>query len=133
LLKLIHDTPNLDWLLLTKRPENFFERVLCAGMSMMGYVDGQKSTMPEALADAKDATIESVLGWSKGETFPANVWIGTTVEDQQRADERIPALLKIPARVRFLSIEPLLGPVDLTAVKQTVAPGFFGDCLRWHH
>src|SRR5690606_26877411 len=78
LLKLIHDTPNLDWLLLTKRPENFFERVLCAGMSMMGYVDGQKSTMPEALADAKDATIESVLGWSKGETFPANVWIGTT-------------------------------------------------------
>lgn len=42
-----------------------------------------------------------------------NVWIGTTVEDQQRADERIPVLLDIPATVRFLSCEPLLGPVDL--------------------
>lgn len=42
-----------------------------------------------------------------------NVWIGTSVEDQKRADERIPHLLKCPAAVRFLSCEPLLGPVDL--------------------
>jgi protein gp37 len=43
----------------------------------------------------------------------ANVWLGTTVEDQSRADERIPRLLEVPARVRFLSMEPMLGPVDL--------------------
>jgi protein gp37 len=43
-----------------------------------------------------------------------NVWIGTSVEDQKRADERIPHLLACPAAVRFLSCEPLLGPVDLT-------------------
>jgi protein gp37 len=43
-----------------------------------------------------------------------NVWIGCTVEDQRRADERIPLLVQIPARVRFLSCEPLLGPVDLS-------------------
>lgn len=42
-----------------------------------------------------------------------NVWLGTSVEDQQRADERIPHLLAAPAAVRFLSVEPLLGPVDL--------------------
>jgi protein gp37 len=36
------------------------------------------------------------------------VWIGTTVEDQKRADERVPELLKVPAAVRFLSVEPLL-------------------------
>jgi protein gp37 len=42
-----------------------------------------------------------------------NVWLGTSVEDQQRADERIPHLLRTPAAVRFLSCEPLLGPVDL--------------------
>ena len=42
-----------------------------------------------------------------------NVWLGTSVEDQQRADERIPWLLKCPAAVRFLSCEPLLGPLDL--------------------
>jgi len=43
-----------------------------------------------------------------------HVWLGTSVEDQQRADERIPHLLATPAAVRFLSCEPLLGPVDLS-------------------
>jgi protein gp37 len=42
-----------------------------------------------------------------------NVWLGTSVEDQARADERIPHLLATPAAVRFLSCEPLLGPIDL--------------------
>jgi len=42
-----------------------------------------------------------------------NVWLGVSVEDQKRADERIPLLLDTPAAVRFLSVEPLLGPVDL--------------------
>lgn len=45
--------------------------------------------------------------------WPVNFWIGTSVEDQERADERIPHLLNVPAHVRFLSCEPLLGPVDL--------------------
>jgi protein gp37 len=45
--------------------------------------------------------------------MPSNVWMGTTVEDQKMADLRIPILLSIPAKVRFLSCEPLLGPVDL--------------------
>lgn len=44
-----------------------------------------------------------------------NVWLGVSVEDQQWADIRIPALLDTPAAVRFLSCEPLLGPVDLFA------------------
>lgn len=43
-----------------------------------------------------------------------NVWIGVTVENQKAADERIPLLLQTPAAVRFLSCEPLLGPVDLS-------------------
>lgn len=50
--------------------------------------------------------------WLRG-VFPKNVWVGTSVEDQQRADERIPELLNIPAKIRFLSCEPLLGPIDL--------------------
>lgn len=44
-----------------------------------------------------------------------NVWLGVTVEDQERADLRIPILLDTPAAVRWLSCEPLLGPVDLDA------------------
>lgn len=54
--------------------------------------------------------------------FPENVWPGTTVEDQKRGEERIPMLMAIPAAVRFLSCEPLLGPVD-------VAPWLFWDDL----
>lgn len=44
---------------------------------------------------------------------PRNVWLGTSVEDQRRADERIPHLLETTAAVRFISAEPLLAPVDL--------------------
>jgi protein gp37 len=70
------------------------------------------------------ADLEAFAGWLKcwcnGEP-PANIWIGTSVEDQLRADERIPELLKIPAAVRFLSVEPLMGPVSLLGL-QTQAP-----------
>lgn len=43
-----------------------------------------------------------------------NVWLGTSVEDQKWADQRIPLLCSVPAGVRFLSCEPLLGPIDLS-------------------
>jgi protein gp37 len=46
-----------------------------------------------------------------------NVWLGTSVETQKDADERIPALLQCPAAVRFLSAEPLLGRIDLTEIQ----------------
>lgn len=50
-----------------------------------------------------------------GHAWTKNVWIGVSVEDQKAADERIPLLLQIPAAIRFLSCEPLLGPIDLIA------------------
>lgn len=46
-----------------------------------------------------------------------NVWLGTSVEDQRRADERVPDLLATPAAIRFVSAEPLLGPIDLRAIR----------------
>ncbi|WYK04437.1 phage Gp37/Gp68 family protein [Cereibacter sphaeroides f. sp. denitrificans] len=52
-----------------------------------------------------------------------NVWLGVSAEDQQRADERIPDLLATPAAVRFASLEPLLGPVDLTNIKAKAGAG----------
>lgn len=51
---------------------------------------------------------------------PENVWIGCTAENQEEADRRIPHLLKAPAAKRFLSVEPLLGPLDL---EQYLWPG----------
>lgn len=47
--------------------------------------------------------------WGDG---PAHVWLGTTAENQAEADRRIPSLLELPAKVRFLSCEPLLGPIN---------------------
>lgn len=44
-----------------------------------------------------------------------NVWLGVSCEDQQRANERVPLLLKTPAAVRFVSAEPLLGPIDFNS------------------
>ena len=74
----IEDTPWLDWLLLTKRPQNVFK----------------------------------MIPWKSH--WPQNVWLGTTVENQRMAEKRVPVLLKYPATIRFVSCEPLLGPVDLT-------------------
>lgn len=45
---------------------------------------------------------------------PYNVWLGTSVENQEWSEKRVPLLVEIPARIRFLSCEPLLGPVDLS-------------------
>lgn len=90
-LKLIHDTPNLNWLLLTKRPENFW---IALTRTLWADAYGQQ------------------LAWLDKRP-PQNVWIGVSVEDQKRADERIPQLLQIPAKVRFLSVEPLLSKINL--------------------
>ncbi len=79
LILLIEDTPNLDWLLLTKRIGNV------------------KKMVPAR--------------WL--EEWPANAWLGISVVNQEEADRDIPKLLAVPARVRFLSCEPLLGPLDL--------------------
>ncbi|MES2495713.1 MAG: phage Gp37/Gp68 family protein [Pseudomonadota bacterium] len=49
-----------------------------------------------------------------GDKWPTNVWLGTTVEDQEYAEERLPHLTAIPAVVRFISAEPLLGPIDIS-------------------
>ncbi|MGE4197643.1 MAG: DUF5131 family protein [Phycisphaerales bacterium] len=57
----------------------------------------------------------SDYAYRRGDWPLSNVWLGVSIENQQYADERIPTLLQIPVAVRFLSVEPLLGPVDLTA------------------
>lgn len=106
LLDLIRRTPNLDWLLLTKRPKNWEMRIDKVTTFLAETRPDDASGTPH------DCTQGMVHSWTNG-VAPENVWLGTTVEDQQRADERIPILLSIPARVRFLSCEPLIGPVDL--------------------
>lgn len=64
-----------------------------------------------------------------GKFFP-NVWLGVSAEDQQRADERIPALLETPAAIRFVSAEPLLGEIDLRGYIPVV---WSHGAQRWCH
>lgn len=101
-LDLICATPNLRWLLLTKRPQNWMDRMVSAGR----WAVGQGKVGAGMVGDM-------IEGWIHGQP-PANVWLGTSVEDQTRANDRIPILLSTPAALRFLSVEPLLGPVDLS-------------------
>ena len=107
LFALIADTPELDWLLLTKRPE--FMRDWLAD-----FAEGWNSApaVPPGLGITRRP-----VDWP----FP-NVWLGVSVEDQQRADERIPLLLQTPAAVRFISAEPLLGPIRLFAYDRDMNP-----------
>jgi protein gp37 len=103
---------------LTKRPS-----------SMKCWIEGvsQERLLRRMLALAKDG--DEVFDPSDRWPLP-NVWLGTTVENQSAADERIPHLLKCPAAVRFLSCEPLLSRVDLTRVEPASANGgAFINCL----
>lgn len=107
LLDLIRRTPNIDWLVLTKRIGNWQGRLVSAAS--------------ECRSGGIEARIE--LGswinlWIAGNP-PANVWLGATVINQAEADRDVPKLLAVPARVRFLSIEPMLGPINL----ETPRPG----------
>lgn len=102
LFKLIDETKHLDWLILTKRPEN----------------------------------IRTLSPWAT--QAPDNVWLGATVENQARADERIPHLAQVNSKVRFVSCEPLLGPLSLAKwlkqeISWVIAGGESGGLSRPSH
>lgn len=124
LLDLIRLTPNLNWLLLSKRIGNWRGRLIGVVSRCTGWDVEPRTELREWLQK-----------WLKG-TAPANTWLGATVVNQAEADRDIPKLLQIPARVRFLSMEPLLGPVDLRVAftghcPEHDFPG--GFCLQRHH
>lgn len=125
---------------LTKRPERmlaFFEWLVryreSEDIEFLYQLDGfdhecVRSCMGDAIYDAAHKLPEiPTLGWEPckggrggydncGPSWPyKNVWLGVSVENQATADERIPLLLQCPAAVRWISAEPLLGPVDLSA------------------
>lgn len=103
LFDLIDETPNLTWQLLTKRPEN---------IRSMWY---PKRHYSDQYPDDPYPNAIAVTGTAGMAYHRPNTWLGTTVENQEMADKRIPDLLKCSdlSPVTFLSMEPLLGPVDL--------------------
>lgn len=91
---LIDQTPQLDWLLLTKRPQNVAR--------LAPY----------------------------GDHWPANIWLGATAENQKWFDKRMAYLTALPARILFLSCEPLLGALDFS---QWIERARRGECrpINW--
>lgn len=107
-------TPQHTHMILTKRSarmREFFRESTGWRARIAGLLNDHK---PSALWNGN-----VYQGWQNLHGRPdglPNVWLGVSVEDQARADERIPDLLATPAAVRFISAEPLLGPVDLTNI-----------------
>ncbi|MFD7109108.1 phage Gp37/Gp68 family protein [Streptomyces microflavus] len=108
-------TPQHTYQILTKRPERA-ARILGGGCKC-GHPNGEhfRASMEWAATSHSPTYVpglEHGIYHRSGWPLP-NVWIGTSVENQKYADLRIPALLKTPAAVRFLSCEPMVGPVNL--------------------
>ena len=127
------------FLVLTKRPERMRRFMLAWGdVAGEDFANPKLVRGPEAtrgahpsprgqlFADMLDAigppppggaypTFDWLDGMNRWPAYPANVWLGVSVENQKTTDQRVPVLLDTPAALRFLSIEPLLGPVELPA------------------
>jgi protein gp37 len=151
---LFHDSVPDDWIdrifavmalapqhtfqVLTKRPDR-------AARYLTGLLTDQDrlSTFAVAMMDIQAATdcpsirdscARHGIPWrqprSADDWLPLpNVWLGTSISDQASADARIPELLACPAAVRFVSAEPLLGPVDLTCLTEPEDKSFYLDAL----
>ncbi len=116
-------TPHHSYQVLTKRPGRAYQ-----------YLTDPKTreriaTQVAALQLGKRSTAFAFRADHFGMTVPTNlwplpnVWLGTSVEDQKRAEERIPLLLATPAAVRWISAEPLLGPMVLTQLRNSLDLG----------
>lgn len=120
-------TPQHTYQLLTKRHGRMRSVLTDACTCGNGHLPGVhlRSAMAWAVSKANPDRIPGVPDDAEQRVYNApwplpNVWLGVSVEDQKRADLRIPALLNTPATVRFLSCEPLLGSVDLKQAVRTM-------------
>ncbi len=96
-------SPQHTFQVLTKRPQRMVE--------FFRWVESQEGVPPTAVVEIMAANLCDVDQLAP--PWPlSNVWLGVSIEDQRRADERIPLLLQVPAAVRFLSCEPLLESLD---------------------
>lgn len=87
----MHECQHHTFLILTKRPERMW--------AWYNWATGANPGDPN---------------WMWRDNHLSNIWLGVTCENQEQADRRIPILLQVPAAVRWVSIEPMLGPVDLS-------------------
>ena len=109
LLRWIHQTQGLDWLLLTKRIGNAPQRL---AMALDHLAKGLHTNTPGLMA--------WIAAWITGESVPSNVWVGATIVNREEMLRDAPKLKAVPAGVRFWSCEPLLE--DLGRVPARLLP-----------
>jgi len=128
--------PHHRFLLLTKRPH-----LMADYWSWTGHIKDRRKPCPcrqccivrkigEILESAGMPKVDAHFGAAHhlSQNWPLpNVALGTSIEDQQRADERIPLLLQCPAAMRFISVEPMLGPVNLHHLVKGYCPTHDSD------
>jgi protein gp37 len=131
---LFHESVPDEWIdrvfaVMALAPQHTFQVLTKRAKRMRGYFEGRRANFgrcSDALSDIETSQDEDEIQFAADwlDNFDAggrplqNVWLGVTAEDQERADERIHDLLETPAAKRFVSIEPMLGPVDLTFLRQ---------------
>lgn len=128
-------TPQHTYQILTKRPDRMLEYFTKATAI---FPDDPEPDRTDHVLNAAFRLRDHVglrkgeMRWSDKEIFTAidrwplpNVWLGISAGDQETANERIPLLLQTPAALRFLSLEPLLGPIDLTEIVWQVGANSF--------
>jgi protein gp37 len=124
------------WAVMALAPQHTFQILTKRPARMRALLNSER--FDELFAEALYTT-EHPRGEEQAEPIGSapgplpNVWLGVSVEDQKRADLRVPALLMTPAAVRFLSMEPLLGPVDLTRIAYTDGGGTHLDVANGRH
>ncbi len=126
--------PKHTFQILTKRPERM--RAYCDGLTSAEGARRLAVAIAREFAGDHDGRTQDVMDSllrRGGDRLPLpNVWLGTSVENQPTADERIAHLLATPAAVRFVSYEPALGPVDFARCLPGPGPGEKASALqRW--
>jgi protein gp37 len=114
------DFVRVEWIdrmfaVMARCPQHEFQVLTKRAERMHDYMRG-KWRIPEQFA-------KQILEMDNFKWPPPNCWLGVSAEDQQRADERIPLLLETPAAVRFVSLEPLLGPITLWSDQEGLCRG----------
>ena len=115
-------TPHHTYQVLTKRGERM--RDYCSAIQKHGRWLQMEEFALKWGYEPRGAN-DHGFDWISHKQFLPNVWLGVSTERQREADERIPHLLQTPAAVRFISAEPLLGPIDLTSLS-------VGADLKWN-
>ncbi|MGF7053953.1 protein gp37 [Bosea sp. OAE752] len=105
------------------RDKHIFQLLTKRAERMRSYLD-RLPNRDDIIADEADRImggklpVELLVAVKRLVRMPLpNVWLGVSAEDQKRADERVPELLATPAAIRFVSAEPLLGPIDFEGIR----------------